>query len=246
MGPTDGWAWSRGSRRAPPARRPTPFTSSPGSSSFASFPLRRPRSCASTPTCAGSTSSRWFAARGTRIRADAPPVPRVGRKRRSTFAEVVRLAHASAGNSINSARERHGRDSDNRPDEGLRQGHRLFDLDLEVAARRGLRLPRPERRRQVDDDAAAARPDPADRGVGDAARARQPRRQPRGPPPRRLPARRPRALSEADRRRRCSTTSPRCAAASTGASATSWPSASTRSSTARCASSRRATARSSA
>ena len=54
-------------------------------------------------------------------RADAPPVPRVGRKRRSTFAEVVRLAHASAGDGVNSARERHGRDSDNRPDEGLRR-----------------------------------------------------------------------------------------------------------------------------
>ena len=107
-------------------------------------------------------------------RADAPPVPRVGRKRRSTFAEVVRLAHASAGDGINSARERHGRDSDHRPDEGLRRGARALRPRPRCPPRRDPRLPRPERRGQVDDDAAPARPDQADLGLGDAARARQP------------------------------------------------------------------------
>ena len=61
------------------------------------------------------------------------------------------------------------------PVEGLRPGARALRPRPRGRARRGLRLPRPQRRGQVDDDAPAARPDQADRGLGDAARARQPR-----------------------------------------------------------------------
>ena len=46
-------------------------------------------------------------------------------------------------------------------------------LDLEVDARRGLRLSRPQRRRQDDDDPAAARAAPADRGPCRALRHRR-------------------------------------------------------------------------
>ena len=116
-----------------------------------------------------------------------------------------------------------------------------------VAAGRGLRLPRAQRRRQDDDDPDAARPDPPDRGHGAPLRPRQPPRQRRDPRPARQPARRLRlrpARRPAARRCGC------CAAAARHRRARlaprSWPSASAPTSTARWASSRAATGRRSA
>ena len=96
-------------------------------------------------------------------------------------------------------------------------------VDLTVEPRRRLRLPRPERRRQDDLAADAARPDPADRGLGAPVRprpagrrregARRRRRVRRGPALLSVPLRPPqpaaaRRLRRAERRargsRRCS------------------------------------------
>ena len=58
---------------------------------------------------------------------------------------------------------------------GLRKSYgsqlALGGLDLSVPTGHGLRLPRPERRRQDDDDAAPDRPDPPRRRADRAARA---------------------------------------------------------------------------
>jgi hypothetical protein len=62
-----------------------------------------------------------------------------------------------------------------------------------------LRLPRPERRRQVDDDPAAARPDPSYERERHGARARQPAEQRSDPAPDRLPTRGPPHVRADDR-----------------------------------------------
>ena len=49
------------------------------------------------------------------------------------------------------------------------EGHGLFDLDLEVERGEIFGFLGPNGAGQVDDDAAAARPDRADGGLGDAA-----------------------------------------------------------------------------
>ena len=67
----------------------------------------------------------------------------------------------------------------------------LSELDLRVERGEVFGFLGPERRRQEHDDPAAARPDPADRGQGARARARQPPRRRRGAPARRLPPGRP-------------------------------------------------------
>ncbi len=57
------------------------------------------------------------------------------------------------------------RNRGSRPDERLRQARALDGLDLTVRAGRGARLPRPERRRQVDDHPHPAGPGPRRRGT---------------------------------------------------------------------------------
>ena len=76
----------------------------------------------------------------------------------------------------------------------------IVDVDLSVERGRGVRLPRPERRRQDDDDPHAARPHPPDERAGARLRHRDDRRPGRHPPAARLPAGRVRALRQADRR----------------------------------------------
>ena len=64
-------------------------------------------------------------------------------------------------------------DRDGRALEDLRRSGRTLDGARPARrARRGVRLPGPERRRQDHDDPAPARPDPADRGARRAARPR--------------------------------------------------------------------------
>ena len=76
----------------------------------------------------------------------------------------------------------------------------LDELDLTVAPGRGVRLPRPERRREVHHDPAAARPGPAHRRPGVDLRHRR-RRRGRRAPAARLRAGRRGAVAAADRRR---------------------------------------------
>ena len=93
-------------------------------------------------------------------------------------------------------------------------------LDLTVRGRRGVRVPRSERRRQVHHHPAAARPGPSDGRPGlDLRRAgrRRRRRAPRAGPR----ARRCRAVAEADRRRDLELLG-RIGPGSTRPTATSW------------------------
>ena len=76
----------------------------------------------------------------------------------------------------------------------------IVEVDLDVEDRRGLRLPRAQRRRQDDDDPDAARSHPPDERPGDRVRHRDDCRPGRHPPTHRLPARRVRALRPAHRR----------------------------------------------
>ena len=118
-----------------------------------------------------------------------------GRRRRARVAGTGRLNHTSTvWRRVPSAG-----DSDKRSVEGLRLGSRAVRARSRGPAGGGVRLPGSERRGQVDDDAPAAGPDQADVGLGAGARAGHGPRQPRDPPPRRLSARRIRALSETDR-----------------------------------------------
>ena len=76
----------------------------------------------------------------------------------------------------------------------------LDALDLHGAARRGLRLPRPQRRRQDDHDPAAARAAPAERRPRGAVRRRRLGRPGHRPPPRGLRRRRAVPVAVADER----------------------------------------------
>ncbi len=64
----------------------------------------------------------------------------------------------------------------------------IVDLDMSVARGRDLRLHRPERRREVDDDPHAARPDPPHQRLGDDLRQGHHQARPGDPRGRRLPA----------------------------------------------------------
>ena len=136
-----------------------------------------------------------------RFAAAAPPRFAVPKPRASRRAGVIDQSSGTPIRRVYACQrcERRHRDSDHRPDEGLRRGPRALRPRPRCPAGRDPRLSRAQRRRQVDDHAAPARPDQADLGVGDAPWARQPGRQPRGAASRRLPARRPRPLSDADR-----------------------------------------------
>ena len=112
---------------------------------------------------------------------------------------VVEYGEAPAWKTADPVCERHQRDTHPGSVEGLRAGEWALRPGPRGPARRGAGVPRPERRREVDDHAAAARPDPADVGRRDGARARQPRPAHRDPPQGRVPAGRLRPLSEADR-----------------------------------------------
>ena len=178
---------------------------------------------------------------GQRLARAREPRPPPGARRAAR-----RVARRSGGNIRPLRRERHGRDSDNRPDEGLRRGARAL-------------RPRPRGPRGARSSASSARTAPGKSttmrllldlikptsgsatllGLDSRGDSLEIRRRV-GFLPGDL-ALYPKLTGVGDAR----LPRPSCAAASTGACATSWPSASTPSSTARCASSRRATARSS-
>ena len=150
------------------------------------------------------TRLRRMTERGLALMQDRPPESRERLARDPRHLPVLREHHAGHGRGLGT------------PAKGARPvtavittekltksygAHRgIIDVDLEVNAGRGLRLPRAQRRRQDDDDPDPARPHPPDQRAGARLRHRVERRPGRHPPPGRLPARRVRPLRPADGR----------------------------------------------
>ena len=104
-----------------------------------------------------------------RARARRPVRRRVCDRRRRR-ARVTVTSHLNHTSTV-WRRVRSAGDRDERPVEGLRLGSRAVRARPRGSAGRGVRLPRAQRRGQVDHDAAAAGPDQADLGLGAGARA---------------------------------------------------------------------------
>ena len=162
-----------------PGSSPTPASSGgpPDAATAASISRHRQRrSTRSCPAPAGlSADPRDGRARARRHRGPAPRVARSppGDARRDGLHRT--RGPRGDGPLSPAASRRTGRKERDRMTSVIRTekltksygSHRgIIEVDLEVAAGRGLRLPRAQRRRQDDDDPDDARPDPPDQSAG--------------------------------------------------------------------------------
>ena len=191
----------RGGRRRAASRARAPAR--PGSSGPDSAPRpRRRRGWPAAPRRARRRSSARVGREQDRERARGHPRhPTVDQHGREALDEPVHRTRTLQHSQLSRSCRNHVRDLGSRPRQAVRLLHRAGRPGPRGRRGRGPRLPRPQRRGQVDHDPRPARAPARRRRRGHAARRRPVARRDRAAPPAGLRARRRHALAEPQRRR---------------------------------------------